>query len=640
MIPYNKNAFGLNLIFRVHGSAVYRSIVPSLVSVGFYFCIRRLYDSASDDFGQEVGHPYAIGVLVGSTTFLLVFRASQGYNRYWEGATSVHHMASKWMDAAVHICAYHMQCDHYNSIKPPSFYDYPELNELYLTRDRERGIEVPFDDSEREESLLRYRKKRSTPHRSLSSMEKDDTRMMSKRELKTRSITKSINYLSGSRGKLSLSGSGTLDEDLYDEDLFDKTEAVYSSRGKPFPLYGKPKLDGGWGGLFSEGNIFFDEKNPEVNDPKGFASIRGGRTPPLFLQELAHLSSLMAAVALSTLRNDIDGAESPLAFYRPGDPWPEVDPDKDEYLRMGSFAGIYHILRNFFGLGRSQQEQTRHNARRPLPVIGGVSDSEIRFLRMARGPYAKTQLCWNWFSEFCIREHLAGSLGEVGAPIISRVMQFLGDGMIYYNHARKIMFIPFPFVHAQLSVLFILVMIPSIPFLMNQYTSEPWIGSLLTFGTVLCLSGIHEVARELENPFRNIPNDLPLVTLQAQYNEALLTMYSGYHPDLFWDGDRMLRVRGKRLFSADKQQTPGKSKKNEVETIDPDEIASLKQQLAEQAQLIKELAAKVQSQKEASDNKSKNRTAPEFVNSEEMIEFETYDSDSEYAETPRKERKQ
>ena len=89
MIPYNKNAFGLNLIFRVHGSAVYRSIVPSLVSVGFYFCIRRLYDSASDDFGQEVGHPYAIGVLVGSTTFLLVFRASQGYNRYWEGATSV-----------------------------------------------------------------------------------------------------------------------------------------------------------------------------------------------------------------------------------------------------------------------------------------------------------------------------------------------------------------------------------------------------------------------------------------------------------------------------------------------------------------------------------------------------------------------
>ena len=64
-------------------------------------------------------------------------------------------------------------------------------------------------------------------------------------------------------------------------------------------------------------------------------------------------------------------------------------------------------------------------------------------------------------------------------------------------------------------------------------------------------------ARELENPFINVPNDLPLCTfqvrndelkiilttgpahtlipfydiLQAQYNEALGTMFCGYHPD-------------------------------------------------------------------------------------------------------------
>ena len=95
----------------------------------------------------------------------------------------------------------------------------------------------------------------------------------------------------------------------------------------------------------------------------------------------------------------------------------------------------------FAGVGRTPEERTRYNASRPLPVIGGISDNEIKFLQMARGPYAKTQLCWNWLSEFCIREHLAGSLGKVGPPIISRIIQFLGDGMIYYNHARKIMFI-------------------------------------------------------------------------------------------------------------------------------------------------------------------------------------------------------
>jgi hypothetical protein len=349
-------------------------------------------------------------------------------------------------------------------------------------------------------------------------------------------------------------------------------------------------------------------------DPKGFASIQGGRTPPLFLQELAHLSSLLVAVALSTLRNDIQGSESPLAFFEPGDPWPEVDPDKDEWLKVNGLQKLFRDAYQFLGTGRSPEQQTRYNAARPLPVIGGVSDAEIRFLQMARGPYAKTTLCWNWLSEFCIREHLAGSMGNVGPPIISRVIQFLGDGMIYYNHARKIMFIPFPFVHAQLSVLFILVMVPCIPFLMDQYTEEAWVGSFLTFFTVLCLAGINEVARELENPFRNVPNELPLVTFQAQYNEALITMYAGYHPDHFWDGERVLRKRGvglrKQQHAEEESKTkvhpPPQAPKNgkrptssttssaSASSIsDADEISKLKQILAEQAKLIERLAAKI-----------------------------------------------
>lgn len=46
--------------------------------------------------------------------------------------------------------------------------------------------------------------------------------------------------------------------------------------------------------------------------------------PPLFLEECAHLLSLLSAVAFSTLRNDLEQAESPLAEFRPGVPWPHV----------------------------------------------------------------------------------------------------------------------------------------------------------------------------------------------------------------------------------------------------------------------------------------------------------------------------
>jgi hypothetical protein len=507
MITYNRSAFGLNLIFRVHGSAVYRSIIPSVVAVACFFLIRDWSDRTSRD--GELGHPYAIGVLVSSTTFLVVFRLNQGYSRYWEACSAVHHMASKWMDATTHTGVFHMQCDHYKDLKPPSYFEYPELNAMFLTRDRDRGVE-PEDESIRE-SLKETHSKRSTI--SLNPHKPKPVAKMTTAELhrEVRSVTKSINYVKDEKKKERLGvpqrpkvsdffKADMLTAEEKSSDFLDVLGDRDTNSSTPFPLLGKPRLDGNWGPLFDDGkSTFMDPHNKDNMDPAGFASRQGGRTPPLFLQELAHLCSLLLAVAYSTLRNDNDGAESPLDLYEPGSPWPEVDPDKDEWLKLVGIRKVMKDFMSFLGVGPSSKERTHYNANRPFPVIGGVSDSEIRFLQMARGPYAKTQLCWQWLSEFCIREHLAGSTGNVGPPIISRIIQFLSDGMIYYNHARKIMFIPFPFVHAQLSVLFVILMIPALPFLMDQYTDNAWTGAILTFCTTMCLSGIHEVVSRFES---------------------------------------------------------------------------------------------------------------------------------------------
>lgn len=643
MITYNRSAFGLNLIFRVHGSAVYRSVLPSLFGVAVYFLVHYRYQvGAPFAEKQDLGHPYAIGVLVSSVTFLIVFRASQGYARYWEGAGSVHHMMSKWMDATTHSGVYHLQCDHYKDIKPPSFFDYPELNHLFLTRDRERGADYySIDDDDEPETHSNFRSNSYPPDRnsgrglasrgsiggrgmvravssriSMNLEEKKVERKIHKikrKEQMQRSRARSINSLSieSSTGGSKRLGyrSSTLpdigeseapepminrsfdsDDEFVEEFL--NPDRVLGDR--PTPLVGKPRLDGNWSALYRDNRqVFFAEHD----NLKGFASVDGGRTPPLFLQELAHLSSLLVAVAFSTLRNDMEGFESPLSFYKPGQPWPEVDPDKEEILMHRGTKGMFKSLLTFIGMGRSPQEQTRYNASRPLPVIGGVSDAEIKFLQMARGPYAKTQLCWNWLSEFIIREHLAGSMGEVGPPIISRIIQFLGDGMIYYNHARKIMFIPFPFPHAQLSVMFILVLVPCIPFLMDQYVDEVWLAATLTFLTVMCLSAIHEVARDLENPFRNVPNELPLVTFQAEYNEALFTMYAGWHPGHFWDGDKILRQQ--KIPREKKGRRPSFVRKNGASPDHGSEIAELKRQLAEQTKIIQQLSQTVSSNQES-----------------------------------------
>jgi hypothetical protein len=450
-------------------------------------------------------------------------------------------MQSKWMDAAIHTGNYHMQCDHYESIKPPSFYNYQHLNREYLTRDRERVRSSSEDHGAISANMNQER----IASRSINRVSFSDTREDSENS-EIKPLDKRAKFESSKR-ELSSSKSSRIEVASVSRRAL---SGLSSSDGRiardeePAFLVGSPKLDGGLGGLFPDGMATFYEKGAIKPNERGFASHAGGNTPSLFLQELAHLTSLLSAVALSTLRNDVDDKESPLDVYEIGSPWPEVDAGKVEALYDDDKDRWYDGLRTFLGIGRNAEQRSKYNSRRPLSVLGGVSDSEIKFLQMARGKYAKTQLCFGWLSEFITREHLNGMLGEVGPPIISRTIQFMGDGMFHYNQARKIMFIPFPFPHAQLSAAFVIVMIPLIPLLMDQYIENIYLGMVMTFLAQMVLSGINEVATELENPFRNVPNELPVVYWQAEFNEALLTMYSGYHPDFFWNSDHSINSSG------------------------------------------------------------------------------------------------
>lgn len=534
MIPYSKSFLGLNLIFRINGSPVYRAAIPGIMSV-IIFCLLEKYNNyytGDGDLAKKyVIHPYGVGVLISSVSFLIVFRANYGYQRYWNACGDVHQMMSKWLDAVTHTGVFHMQCHHYDHIKPPSYFDTHDLNQYGFNRDRECEVD--------------FRRMNKTDQHSYRKLE---------------SVVKSIDKVKSS--------------DSMDESVGSSFNKYTTSQKKaihdPTHLLSEGRKDGGWGPLFNdETSTYYNMKDPDSwrrGEAKGFASTVGGRTPSLFLQELIHLASLTVAVAFSTLRSDIEGTEAPLDMYKPGSPWPEVDPDKLKKGK-GSMAGIKDSLMYLTGFDKSPAKRTEHNAMRPLPVIGGVSENEIAFLQRARGPSAKVTLAWHWLSEHIIREHLAGSLGDVGPPIISRIIQFLSDGMIFYNHARKTMFIPFPFPHAQISAFFTFTIMVTVPLLMDEYATDLYIGAALTFLTVTCLAGLHEVARELENPFRNVPNEIPLVTLLAMFNESLITLYAGYHPDLFYDPDEYREI-GKNRKRAQAEEFAAHEDTFSVKTTD------------------------------------------------------------------------
>ena len=129
MIVYGKSVFSVNILARIHGSAAYRATIPAALSVVLYVVIRRYINrDPLTPVDRLVSHPYAIGGLISSVTFVVIFRANFGYQRYWEGANSVYQMMSKWLDGVTMVGAFHYQSKHYDAIKPPTFFDHPGMN--------------------------------------------------------------------------------------------------------------------------------------------------------------------------------------------------------------------------------------------------------------------------------------------------------------------------------------------------------------------------------------------------------------------------------------------------------------------------------------------------------------------------------
>ena len=90
MIVYQSGMFGIWNLFRMHGSPVYKVALPTLGSTVFLLFLA--YVDTEFDRQRDIQHPYPLTAFIGFFSFLLTFRLNFAYQRYWEGATAVHHM--------------------------------------------------------------------------------------------------------------------------------------------------------------------------------------------------------------------------------------------------------------------------------------------------------------------------------------------------------------------------------------------------------------------------------------------------------------------------------------------------------------------------------------------------------------------
>ena len=55
----------------------------------------------------------------------------------------------------------------------------------------------------------------------------------------------------------------------------------------------------------------------------------------------------------------------------------------------------------------------------------------------------------------------------------------------------------------------------------------PWLAIIIAFLTTLAFFALHEVARELEDPFLHPPNEAPIGAVQTSFNKRLVSIWSG-----------------------------------------------------------------------------------------------------------------
>lgn len=113
----------------------------------------------------------------------------------------------------------------------------------------------------------------------------------------------------------------------------------------------------------------------------------------------------------------------------------------------------------------------------------------------------------------------------VAPPVLSRAFQELSRGIVNLQNARKIADFPFPYPYAQVSILMLLLHWGLMPFWCSMLLSKTMAAGT-SFVVIFFLWCLNFIALQLEAPFGDEPNDLPMDQMILDWNNSLCTLLS------------------------------------------------------------------------------------------------------------------
>eukprot|EP00928_Gymnodinium_smaydae_P001850 TRINITY_DN10663_c0_g1_i3.p1 TRINITY_DN10663_c0_g1~~TRINITY_DN10663_c0_g1_i3.p1 ORF type:complete len:471 (+),score=39.85 TRINITY_DN10663_c0_g1_i3:145-1557(+) len=150
--------------------------------------------------------------------------------------------------------------------------------------------------------------------------------------------------------------------------------------------------------------------------------------------------------------------------------------------------------------------------------VGAIDPKKIEWLLEQTH---KPEIVMQWVQQHIISAHRSGAV-DIAPPILSRVFQGLEAGLRSLAGAQKMNAVPFPFPYAQMISIFLQAHTLFTCISAALAVKSPIGSAALTWMVCMAYWTLNYVAMELEYPFGDDPNDLPLHNIQDELNDRII----------------------------------------------------------------------------------------------------------------------
>lgn len=149
----------------------------------------------------------------------------------------------------------------------------------------------------------------------------------------------------------------------------------------------------------------------------------------------------------------------------------------------------------------------------------GICKESLQYLS-CHSPETRCEIVLLWIQQLIVAAHAEGTL-SVAPPVLTRAFQELSRGIVTLHDAQRIKEVPFPFPYSQLITTMLLVHTIATPVLASQVAGGPWWSGAVTFCIVSAFWSLLYIALDIEQPFGEDSNKLPVADMQRSMNKRL-----------------------------------------------------------------------------------------------------------------------